>query len=181
MTRAERREIQERQRAAKAAQKQQQQQGQQQGQASSSKSKAQNAPQKKADSGRPRASSSAVPALKDMSGAMSGAADSKTRGLRIFSHFGLPKTLGHQVKGDIHPVIIRLGLQFSEFKICGANARCIATLTAFKTVRSLAQIYKVFCNLIFIGHSRLYHTRSQYPVKTPHDISFPANIASSRR
>ncbi|KAK7470942.1 hypothetical protein VKT23_002357 [Stygiomarasmius scandens] len=133
-TRAERREIQERQRAAKAAQKQQQQQGQQQGQASSSKPKAQNAPQKKADSGRPRASSSAVPALKDMSGAASGAADSEGRGLRIFSHFGLPKTLGHQVKGDIHPVIIRLGLQFSEFKICGANARCIATLTAFKTV-----------------------------------------------
>ncbi|GAV99442.1 eukaryotic translation initiation factor 2B delta subunit [Lentinula edodes] len=41
---------------------------------------------------------------------------------------------GHQIKGDIHPAIVKLGLQFSEFKICGANARCIATLTAFKTV-----------------------------------------------
>ncbi|KAI0772629.1 hypothetical protein BC629DRAFT_1529085 [Irpex lacteus] len=55
------------------------------------------------------------------------------RGLRIFSHFGLPKPVS-LAKGDIHPVILRLALQFSDFKITGANARCIATLTAFKTV-----------------------------------------------
>ncbi|KIM83795.1 hypothetical protein PILCRDRAFT_818820 [Piloderma croceum F 1598] len=58
----------------------------------------------------------------------------KSRGLRIFSHFGLPKPVSHVGKGDIHPAIVRLGLQFSEFKISGANARCIATLIAFKTV-----------------------------------------------
>lgn len=58
----------------------------------------------------------------------------KSRGLRIFSHFGLPKSVSHVGKGDIHPAIVRLGLQFSEFKISGANARCIATLMAFKTV-----------------------------------------------
>jgi translation initiation factor eIF-2B subunit delta len=57
-----------------------------------------------------------------------------SRGLRIFSHFGLPKPVSHVGKADIHPAIVRLGLQFSEFKISGANARCIATLTAFKTV-----------------------------------------------
>ncbi|EJD00890.1 eukaryotic translation initiation factor 2B delta subunit [Fomitiporia mediterranea MF3/22] len=56
-----------------------------------------------------------------------------TRGLRIFAHFGLPKAPSN-VKGDIHPAIVRLGLQFSSFKLTGANARCIATLTAFKTV-----------------------------------------------
>ncbi|KAF5369767.1 hypothetical protein D9758_001317 [Tetrapyrgos nigripes] len=131
MSKAERRELQERQRATKAAQKQQQQNQA----ASSSKSKGQSTPQKKTDFGRPRSSSSAVPkdAAKDASGALDSEGP-KTRGLRIFSHFGLPKTLGHQLKGDIHPAIIRLGLQFSEFKICGANARCIATLTAFKSV-----------------------------------------------
>jgi|ERR1700722_2950275 len=59
--------------------------------------------------------------------------EENSRGLRIFSHFGLQKPV-ISVKGDIHPAIIRLGLQFSEFKICGANARCIATLIAFKTV-----------------------------------------------
>lgn len=57
-----------------------------------------------------------------------------TRGLRIFSHFGQPKPPSN-IKGDIHPAIIRLGLQFSTFKITGANARCIATLNTFKTVR----------------------------------------------
>ncbi|KAJ7904252.1 eukaryotic translation initiation factor 2B delta subunit [Mycena olivaceomarginata] len=60
-------------------------------------------------------------------------ATNKSRSLRIFLAFGLTKH-GHGVKGDIHPCIIRLALQFSEFRICGANARCIATLTAFKTV-----------------------------------------------
>jgi translation initiation factor eIF-2B subunit delta len=59
--------------------------------------------------------------------------DETPRGLRIFSHFGTPKPPA-VTKGDIHPVIIRLGLQFAEFKITGANARCIAMLTAFKTV-----------------------------------------------
>lgn len=56
----------------------------------------------------------------------------RVHGLRIFSHFGLTKAVSG--KGDIHPAIVRLALQFSEFKISGANARCIATLTAFKTV-----------------------------------------------
>lgn len=59
--------------------------------------------------------------------------DDTTRGLRIFSHFGLPKSPS-VTKGDVHPAIIRVGLQFSDFKITGANARCIAMLTAFKAV-----------------------------------------------
>jgi len=37
-------------------------------------------------------------------------------------------------KGLIHPVIVRLGLLFSDFQITGANARCLATLIAFKHV-----------------------------------------------
>lgn len=63
------------------------------------------------------------------------------RGLRIFSHFGLPKPVS-VAKGDIHPTILRLALQFSDFKISGANARCIATLTAFKTVRGCLTLLK---------------------------------------
>jgi len=59
----------------------------------------------------------------------------ETRGLRIFSHFGLPKTsVSSNLKGPLHPAIFRLGLQFSAFNIVGANARCIATLDTFKTV-----------------------------------------------
>ncbi|XP_038051378.1 translation initiation factor eIF-2B subunit delta-like [Patiria miniata] len=36
--------------------------------------------------------------------------------------------------GGIHPAILRLGLQYAEGIICGANARCIAMLHAFKQV-----------------------------------------------
>ena len=56
------------------------------------------------------------------------------RGVRIFSHFGLQHKYGAG-KGLIHPTIVRLGLLFSDFKITGANARCLATLIAFKLVR----------------------------------------------
>lgn len=127
MTREERRKLQERQRAAKMAQKQQPQ-----GSTSNapSKPKTPAALQKKVaateanivkqDSSLPKDPSATIVEM--------------SHGLRIFSHFGLPKPAGHTAKGDIHPAIIRLGLLFSEFKICGANARCIATLTAFKTV-----------------------------------------------
>lgn len=60
---------------------------------------------------------------------------------RIFAHFAVPKKeggIGVGIKGEIHPAIIRLGRQFADMKIVGANARCIAMLVAFKTVRILA-------------------------------------------
>ncbi|XP_065063368.1 translation initiation factor eIF2B subunit delta-like isoform X1 [Rhopilema esculentum] len=38
------------------------------------------------------------------------------------------------ISGAIHPVIIKLGLQYAEGIISGANARCIALLSAFKKV-----------------------------------------------
>jgi translation initiation factor eIF-2B subunit delta len=124
-TKAERRELQERQRAAKLAQKQSNQPT-----PGTSSSKTPSQTQKKPETSKPghkpRASSVStkdVPVVSKV-----------PRGLQIFSHFIQPKPVGQGVKGDIHPVIARLSLQFSEFKICGSNARCIAVLTAFKTV-----------------------------------------------
>jgi translation initiation factor eIF-2B subunit delta len=35
---------------------------------------------------------------------------------------------------DIHPTVLTLGLLFSEHKIIGSNSRCVATLNAFKKV-----------------------------------------------
>jgi translation initiation factor eIF-2B subunit delta len=127
MTKAERRELQEKQRAAKAALKAQG------GPAQPKAPKAAATPQKKAQPGETSKHGSL--AGKDAAILMDGAAggQSVSRSLRIFKHFGLPKPVSH-VKGDIHPAIVRLGLLFSEFQICGANARCIATLSAFKTV-----------------------------------------------
>ena len=147
MTKAERRELQEKQRAAK---QQQQQQGKQApgkqaqqnpppsaGPSTQSKGKPSHPPRKSVSEGTGSKQHVAAPkesgpghALEDVVG------KPVSHGLRIFAHFGQPKPIAHTIKGDIHPAIIRLGLLFSEFKICGANARCIATLTAFK---------KVFC------------------------------------
>ncbi|KZT27011.1 eukaryotic translation initiation factor 2B delta subunit [Neolentinus lepideus HHB14362 ss-1] len=136
MTKAERREMQERQRAAKAEKATQNQ--------SKNSPKSSNKPAQTSKEGAlapRRASKAADLAPKGFQGAGGQSKDVKasgedksahTRGLRIFSHFGLPKPTAH--KGEVHPTIVRLGLQFSEFKITGANARCIATLTAFKTV-----------------------------------------------
>ncbi|TFK56146.1 IF-2B-domain-containing protein [Heliocybe sulcata] len=136
MTKAERREIQERQRAAKAEKAAQNQ--------SKNPGKSSNKPAQTSKESAPAPRKVSKPAEAAPRGAQGAAGQSKdtktggedkpahTRGLRIFSHFGLPKPTSH--KGEVHPAIVRLGLQFSEFKITGANARCIATLTSFKTV-----------------------------------------------
>lgn len=146
MSKAERRELQEKQRAAKAL-------SQGKTPAPTASTKPPTKPQAKDGpsssttnpkavvtarvvSGHPRAESSKMPDQRSSGSGAGGAGTSESvaRELGIFSHFGLPKqaTSGH--KGDIHPAIVRLGLQFASFKITGANARCIATLMAFKSV-----------------------------------------------
>ncbi|EGO01639.1 hypothetical protein SERLA73DRAFT_177056 [Serpula lacrymans var. lacrymans S7.3] len=133
MTKAERRELQEKQRAAKAVSKTPGAPGgaaNAKGGAKPSVPAPSTPTAKKVRRGTDAAMTKPAGAGKDV---LSIVGEDTARGLRIFSHFGLPKPPG-QAKGDIHPTIVRLGLQFSEFKISGANARCIATLTAFKTV-----------------------------------------------
>jgi translation initiation factor eIF-2B subunit delta len=166
MTKAERRELQEKQRAAKAALKQQQP-PQQQGQTSQAKSPQtpqatkketqQSKQPQQIGGGVVKTKPPATPRRKSFlaespwKGASKDASAVATEdftiiqshGLRIFSHFGQPKPVV-QVKGDIHPTIIRLGLLFSEFKIAGANARCIETLTAFQQVGSLILLRSKF-------------------------------------
>jgi hypothetical protein len=145
MTKAERRELQEKQRAAKATRSS----GAPTAGSSSPPVKPPPTPPASAalrrksvstgrnsDAGLTKSSSSQAKDSSSVRGAGEEDGAGKSRGLRIFSHFGLPsRSVSHVVKGDIHPAIVRLGLQFSEFKISGANARCIATLAAFKAVR----------------------------------------------
>ncbi|KAF8558792.1 IF-2B-domain-containing protein [Imleria badia] len=137
MTKAERREQQEAQRAAKAAAKTapvQPKPGPSHGRNASIGGKGTTPP----SGGTPKKSGK-EPTTKPGKGEPkealhpSSQLDETPRGLRIFSHFGTPKPPAI-TKGDIHPAVVRLGLQFAEFKITGANARCIAMLTAFKTV-----------------------------------------------
>ncbi|OAL33488.1 hypothetical protein AYO20_07174 [Fonsecaea nubica] len=54
----------------------------------------------------------------------------------MFSHL-YPKEKKATLSGagrEIHPAVISLGLQLRDFVICGGNARCVATLLAFKKV-----------------------------------------------
>ena len=87
----------------------------------------------------------------------------RSRGLRIFSHFALQKHVGHVAKGDVHPAIVRLGLMFAEFKISGANARSIATLSVFKRVRLLLWTYGI---IPLIGISGRSYKTTQLPRTT---------------
>ena len=130
-SKAERRELQEKQRAAKqdAGVKPPKKQ-----QSNLTKSKEQSIQDGR--SGNPTQGSHPVAAFAKDSLSTTSDADI-LRDLRIFSHFGSSARLPSQSissKADIHPAIIRLALQFSSFRIVGANARCIATLAAFKTV-----------------------------------------------
>ena len=144
MTKAERRELQEKQRTAKAALKQHPPQTPQATKKETPQSKQQpgGGPVKTKPPATPHRKSflseSPWKGLSKDANLLAGEdpASVHSHGLRIFSHFGQPKSVA-LVKGDIHPSIIRLGLLFSEFKIAGANARCIATLIAFKQVRPI--------------------------------------------
>ncbi|RIA96473.1 hypothetical protein C1645_674600, partial [Glomus cerebriforme] len=60
--------------------------------------------------------------------------ENSSKQVALFSHLEIPKGANANSPKDIHPAVLVIGLQFADFKICGANARCIATLTAFKKV-----------------------------------------------
>ncbi|GAA6058649.1 hypothetical protein JCM10212_004060 [Sporobolomyces blumeae] len=72
--------------------------------------------------------------------AAASSATSQVDPLQPFLHLDLPmpsSSLSHSSKSstaNIHPSILRLALQYSEFKVVGANARCIAMLEAFKDI-----------------------------------------------
>ena len=54
----------------------------------------------------------------------------------LFGHlYGHPRRTTIAGAGkDVHPATLALGLQMSNYVICGSNARCIATLLVFKRV-----------------------------------------------
>ena len=142
MTKAERRELQEKQRAAKEAAKAQAAAGGGGGGASSMASSrpAKALPQALKPSHQSAASFSTP--SKQRPSASEPAKEPEMaihHRSRIFAHFAKHRTgapLGTGVKGEVHPAIVRLGTQFAEMKIVGSNARCIAMLQAFKQVCS---------------------------------------------
>jgi translation initiation factor eIF-2B subunit delta len=179
MTKAERREMQERQRAAKAAKVAAPgpQTGGSQAKPTHPAPSASSHPKKTGKEspvqtrGPLVAGPSGLPnkSAKESKAAAAEEAAGRSRGLRIFSHFALQKSAGHVPKGDVHPAIVRLGLMFAEFKICGANARCIATLSVFKRVRALPVIAWLVKLTSMSGRS--YKTTQLHRITRCHDTS----------
>ncbi|MCJ1474791.1 hypothetical protein MMC13_003451 [Lambiella insularis] len=58
------------------------------------------------------------------------------KNVALFGHlYSQPRRTTVAAAGkDVHPAILALGLQMSNYVICGSNARCVATLLAFKRV-----------------------------------------------
>ncbi|KAL8770517.1 MAG: hypothetical protein Q9209_003773 [Squamulea sp. 1 TL-2023] len=56
--------------------------------------------------------------------------------LAFLSHlYGIPRRTSISGAGkDVHPSILALGIQMSNYTICGSNARCVSTLLIFKEV-----------------------------------------------
>lgn len=64
------------------------------------------------------------------------AVPASTKEIALFRHLESPErkvNVGSSHK-DVHPAILALALQMASFEICGSNARCVATLLAFKRV-----------------------------------------------
>lgn len=134
LSKAERRALQEKQKADKAAA------------AAPSASKATNTPSEKSKKPDQRTTARPTPRQrlsistaqhKDAASVVSADAENILKELRIFSHFASSNKSASSSKVEIHPAIVRLALQFSEFQIVGANARCLATITALKEVHAL--------------------------------------------
>lgn len=70
----------------------------------------------------------------------------ESRKVALFGHlYGQPRRTTIAGAGkDVHPAVLALGLQMSNYVICGSNARCVATLLAFKRVStSFVPIYAI--------------------------------------
>jgi translation initiation factor eIF-2B subunit delta len=90
---------------------------------------------------RPSASAKASSAVKG------GAAES-VESVRIFNHLSVHRRQDLEgVPKETHPAVQALGLQMSEYIICGSTARCLAMLQVFKSVRALLYDFAPLTNL----------------------------------
>lgn len=136
LTKAERRELQEKQKAAKvAANPNNAPSSIRTSPSNSLKASPSTDRPRKSFEGKPiaRAKAAAIASARDTASVASAETENVLKDLRIFSHF-VPSGKSTTTKVEIHPAIQRLALQFSEFRIVGGNARCIATVNALKEV-----------------------------------------------
>ncbi|KAF9918792.1 hypothetical protein BX616_005602 [Lobosporangium transversale] len=77
-----------------------------------------------------------------------------TKEIGLFAHLDPPKFANTaSAPKELHPAVVNVGLQMAQFKICGANARCVATLNAF---RKAIQDYQTPPNTTLSRHMQTY-------------------------
>lgn len=82
-------------------------------------------------------------------------------------HLDAPKTSDALTK-DLHPAVLQLGLYFSNHKIVGSNARCVAMLEIFSKVKKKKKSGKNHASVnVFNGHvqSRLFQNINLHPMQ----------------
>lgn len=79
----------------------------------------------------------------------------ESKKVALFGHlYGQPRRTTIAGAGkDVHPAVLALGLQMSNYVICGSNARCVATLLVFKRV-----------SISFLSNLRLAHSPPGYRI-----------------
>ena len=87
-----------------------------------------------------------------------------TKKVALFGHlYGQPRRITIAAAGkDVHPAVLALGLQTSNYVICGSSARCVAMLLVFKRVLSLLSTTVTIVNLLSRLLSHILHL-----LKTP--------------
>lgn len=68
--------------------------------------------------------------------------EKENKNVALFGHlYSQPRRTTIAAAGkDVHPAVLALGLQMSNYVICGSNARCVAMLLVFKRVCTTAII-----------------------------------------
>jgi translation initiation factor eIF-2B subunit delta len=69
----------------------------------------------------------------------------KVKHVGLFGHlYGHPRRYGIDgASKEVHPSVLALGLQMSNYEICGSTARCVAMLLAFKSVRLCRTFFQI--------------------------------------
>lgn len=76
--------------------------------------------------------------------------------VKLFKHLYSDKCdTNINVNQSLHPAIIKLGLQFASDAVVGSNARCYAFLNAMKTVSFFNIKSKTFCDFFFLLSSSM--------------------------
>ena len=75
---------------------------------------------------------------------------------------------------DVHPAVLALGLQMSNYVICGSNARCVAMLLVFKRVSERFLTRNQCISDEPLGDRVICHTSSEFcATPPPYSFVFP--------